>query len=394
MSKGALGLLSAYWPEDTPRYAHVPLKTVGDTTIYPIAASAPQRVALVTASGKLTYGELAERARTFGNALRGRIERGARVALALNDPAELLIATFGAFEADALTFPYAGAPPKDALDAFAPDLVIGENPPGANAIAVSFSAIMSETGKERAGRPDFRTPILALAMPEARGEALHNHRTLVAAGISVGAFYLMNEDVSAMLLEPPTNWWTIAMLLGAMNRGATIWAGWQRELPQLPTSLDYVVCEWDRAAALLDDELGAALTGKIKAGLVVAIEQPFSTSRRLRIARRLRADVMTLLGRSDLGPIAASHPAWYLNDAAGIPLPSVDLRPLNPTDGQPLNIGWEVVDSAELGVKSALAPAGGALVEGWLRSNLIAQIDPTGFYFLVRDEQRDRLRSV
>ncbi len=124
---------------------------------------------------------------------------------------------------------------------------------------------------------------------------------------------------------------------------------------------------------------------------MVAIESQFSTSRRLRMARRLRADVMTLLGRSDLGPIVASHPAWYLNDAAGIPLPSVDLRPLNPTDGQPLNIGWEVVDSAEMGVKSALAPAGGTIVEGWLRSNLIAQIDPTGFYFLMRD---DRIRTA
>jgi acyl-CoA synthetase (AMP-forming)/AMP-acid ligase II len=391
MSKGALGLLSAYWPEDTPRYAHVPLKTAGDTTIYAIAATAPERVALVTKGAPLTYGELTEKARIFGKALRGHVERGARVAIALHDPAELLIAIFGAFEADVLTFPHVGVPLKEALDAFAPDLVVGEQPPNGTAPAVSFSALMTETGKERSGRPDFRTPILAMAMPDGRGEALHNHRTLVATGISVGAFYLLTDDISVVLLEPPTNWWTIAMLLGAMNRGATIWAGWESNLPKLPTSLDYVVCSWDRASLLLDDELGEALTGRIKAGLVVAIERPFSTSRRLRIGRHLRADVMTLLGRSDLGPVVASHPAWYLNDAAGIPLPSVDLRPLNPTDGQPLNIGWEVVDSAELGVKSALAPAGGTIVEGWLRSSLIAQIDPTGFYFLMRD---DRIRTV
>lgn len=390
MSKGALGLLSAYWPEDTPRYAHVPLKTVGDTTIYAIAAAAPERVALMSTGGALTYGELAEKARLFGRALRGRVERGTRVAIALNDPAEMLIAMFGAFEADVLSFPHSGAPPKEALDAFAPDLVVGENPPGGAVPTMSFETIMSEPGKDRSGRADFRTPILAIAMPDGRGEALHNHRTLVATGISVGAFYLLAEDISMLLLEPPTNWWTIAMLLGAMNRGATIWVGWGGTLPQLPDSLNYVVCGWDRAGMLLDDEL-EALTGRISAGLVVAIDRPFSTSRRLRISRRLRADVMTLLGRSDLGPIVASHPAWYLNDAAGIPLPSVDLRPLNPTDGQPLNIGWEVVDSAELGVKSALAPAGGTVVEGWLRSSLIAQIDPTGFYFLVRD---DRLRTI
>jgi AMP-binding enzyme len=387
MSKGALGLLSAYWPEDTPRYAHVPLKTIGDATIYAVAAASPDRAALAGARGSLTYGELAEKARAFGRAIRGRVERGSRVALALSNPAEMLIAMFGAFEADVLAFLYPGTPPKSMLDAFAPDLIIGENIPETAAPAATFDAIMSEPGKERSGRPDFRTPILALAMPNGRGEALHNHRTLVATGISVGAFYLLAEEISILLLEPPANWWSIAMLLGAMHRGATVWAGWERALPTIPTRLDYVVCGWNRAGSLLDDAQADVLAGKIGAGLVVAIEQPFSTSRRLRIARRIRADVLTLLGRSDLGPIIASHPAWYLNDAAGIPLPSVDLRPLNPTDGQPLNIGWEVVESAELGVKSALAPVGGTMVEGWLRSGLIAQIDPTGFYFLVRDHR-------
>lgn len=391
MSKGALGLLSAYWPEDTPRYAHIPLKTIGDTTIYAIAATSPDRAALNSAGGSLTYGELAEKARVFGRALRGRVERGSRVALALSNPAEMLIAMFGAFEADVLAFPHPGTPPKPVLDAFAPDLIVGENIPEGTASAATFDAIMSETGKERSGRPDFRTPILALAMPNGRGEALHNHRTLVATGISMGAFYLLAEEVSILLLEPPTNWLSIAMLLGAMHRGATVWAGWESGLPQLPARLDYVVCGWDRAGSLLDDAHADLLAGRIATGLVVGIERPFSTSRRLRIARRIRADVLTLLGRSDLGPIIASHPAWYLSDAAGIPLPSVDLRPLNPTDGKPLNIGWEVVESAELGVKSVMAPVGGTLVEGWLRSGLIAQIDPTGFYFLVRD---DRVRTA
>jgi hypothetical protein len=56
----------------------------------------------------------------------------------------LLISIFGALEADALIFPYTGAPPRDALEAFAPDLVIGEIHPRAPC-PISFSAIMSET---------------------------------------------------------------------------------------------------------------------------------------------------------------------------------------------------------------------------------------------------------
>ena len=90
-----------------------------------------------------------------------------------------------------------------------------------------------------------------------------------------------------------------------------------------------------------------------------------------------------MLGRSDIGPVIASHPTWFLDDAVGIPLPNVDTRPLNPADGEPLNIGWDAVESAELGIKSAHAPAGGTLVtENWIRTGITAEIDPTGLYFL------------
>ena len=106
-------------------------------------------------------------------------------------------------------------------------------------------------------------------------------------------------------------------------------------------------------------------------------------SRKRRLARRLGAPVLTVLGRNDLGPTIASHPTWFLDDAVGIPLPNVDTRPMNPADGTPLNIGWDAVESAELGIKSSLAPAGGELMaDGWLRSRLVSEIDPTGLYFL------------
>lgn len=382
MSKGALGLLSAFWPEDTPRYAHIPLKTVGDATIYEVAKTAPHAVALVSARGSIEYAELAEKSRRFAEALRGRIERGARLAIVETDPAAALIAALGGFEAAALCLLCAGAPAPQLLEAFVPDLVIGTGVAPAAAPVVAFDEMMAAPGKAPSGRPDFRVPILAMAMPGGGGEVLHNHRSLTATAISIGGFYMMAEAVSLVLLEPPTSWFGLALMLGALARGATIFAGWEQPAPALPARVDYVACSWGGAARLL--EQGAAgLPTRIDAGLIVAIEEPFSLSRRSRLRRKLRGDVLTLLGRNDLGPILASHPSWFLSDAAGIPLPNVDIRPLDPTDGTPLNIGWETVDSAEIGVKSALAPAGGVAVGGWLRSGLIAQVDPTGFYFLL-----------
>ena len=170
---------------------------------------------------------------------------------------------FGAFEADVLTFPHFGAPPKEVLDAFAPDLVVGENLPRYDRVRRRrFEAIMSEAGK--GAQSDARTSELRFSRwrcPTVAARSLHSHRTLVATGISIGAFYLLAEDITVLLLEPPTNWWTLAMLLGAMNRGATIWAGWDGALPHLPASLNYAVCGWDRAGLLLDEKLGRSSCG-------------------------------------------------------------------------------------------------------------------------------------
>ncbi len=384
MSKGALGLLSAYWPEDTPRYAHIPLKTVGDVTIHEAAQAAPSQTALIGASSQLTYAELSARVKQLGGALRARLQRGARVAIALGDAAQTIVAAFGAFEADCLAFISDRPATRELLAAFAPDLVIADADfvPADAPNVVRFDDLIGAEDKERSGRPDFRSPILALPMPDRRGEALHNHRSLTATGISLGKFYMLAGGISVYFIEPPTSWCALAVMLGAFQRGATVWAGWERERPALPERIDYVVCGWERAQGLLDDSLGSALAGRIAAGLIASIEGAFSTSRRLRLARRLKTDVLAALGRNDLGPIIASHPAWFLNDAAGIPLPNVDLRPLNPADGTPLSIGWEVVEWAEVGVKSVLAPAGGPVVDGWLRTGIVAQIDPTGLYFL------------
>lgn len=392
MSKGALGLLSAYWPEDTPRYAHIPLKTAGDGTIHAVAAAAPKQVALASASGMLTYGELSSSARIFGDALRNRIARGARAAILATNAFEMVVGAFGAFECDALALLSDGPASPETLNAFAPDLVIAPMGFSHGAVpVVTFDELMHGERKQKSGRPELRAPILAMAMPGGRGEALHSHRSLIGSAVSVGGFYMLAEEVSVMLLEPPTNWCTLALMLGSLARGATIWVGWEESAPQYPAEIDYAVCSWERAIRIAGQGSSASLPARVRAGMIVGIEGPFSASRRMQLSRRLKSEVLTLLGRNDLGPIIGSHPAWYLKDAAGIPLPNVDLRPLAPTDGTPLNIGWEAVASAEIGVKSALAPAGGTMVEGWLRSGIVAEIDPTGFYFLA--PQRN-LRSV
>lgn len=377
MGKGALGQLAAYWPQDTARYAHVPLKRVGDITLHAAGATAADRAALVTAAGPISYGEISASARKLAAALRGRLQKGSRVAIALDRPADLVTALFGCFETEMLAYASAGPIPAETLELFDADLVIG------GAGAVELSALLAEPGNEKSDPPDYKKPLAAFAKPDRSGEVVHNHKTLAATAIDVGSFFMIEGDTQVLLLEPPTDWLSLAMLLGTWQRGGTVWAGWGEDAAQMPERVDYVVSSWPTAVARFLDAPPRIPRLRIGAGALVGVESPFSVFLRRRLARRLGAPVLTVLGRSDVGPVIASHPSWFLDDAVGIPLPNVDTRPLNPADGTPLNIGWDAVESAELGIKSAHAPAGATLVaDNWIRTGLVAEIDPTGLYFL------------
>ena len=378
MGKGALGALAAYWPEDTARYAHVPLKRVGDITLHATAALAADRPAMMSAAGPAPYGQISQVVKRLATSLRGRLQKGARVAVGLRDPIELITSLFACFETEMLAYGSAGPLSGELTELFGADLVIG----GQGDKGVSFAALGSEEGSEKADRPDFKKPLVAFAKPDRSGETVHNHKTLAATAIALGSFFMIDGETQIVLAEPPTDWLSLSMLLAAWNKGGTIWAGWQEGV-KLPDRVDYLVIGWDAAIRQYVDGPPRIPRMRIGAGALVGVEEGFSVARRRRLARRLDTPVLTVLGRSDLGPLIASHPTWFLDDAVGIPLPNVDTRPLNPSDGTPLNIGWDAVESAELGVKSAHAPAGGTLVaENWIRTGLIAEIDPTGLYFL------------
>lgn len=380
MSKGALGLLSAYWPEGTARYAHVPLKRVTQQCVTQTAEAHGERAALVAGGRRLAYAELAERTAVGAARLRERAEPGARVVLVLEDPLELFACTAAALEADLLVWARSDSPAESALAAFEPELAVTRTPlPGPT--SVSPDELAAGEAGDTPARPKLRNPVLALPRPGG-GEVLHSHRTLVATAIAWSSFFLLEPGAEVGLFEPPHDWLTLAAWWGAWQAGATLHALWDARDVDIPERLDYAVMRFERAAARHLPPGTRPFPGRIGAGALVGLDRRLSASARRRLARRVRAPVLSVFGRNDLGPVLASHPTWYLDDAMGIPLPNVDLRPFDPAQGRELAIGWDAVEEAEMGVKSALAPAGGELAGGWLRTREIAHVDPTGLYFL------------
>ena len=383
MGKGALGLLSAYWPEMTARHAHIPLERATAYTVHRSAKSDPDRVALVTPQRSVTFAELSDLVRRAAAGIVERIGDGQRVAVLVDDPIAQAAFTFGAWEADRIAFVASGPVPLEKLADFAPDLVIARElahaPPG---VTVGTPYTIMAKDPITAGKANLKTPVLVLPNVDATGEVAHNHKTLVGTAVAFGSFFQFEAGAEVVLLEPPTGWLGLAVLLGAWSRATTIRVAWTAGWAGHPDRVDYVAGSFAAAEARYAGATPALRDVRAGVGAILGIEGPFSPAKRRRLARRLGTPVLTLYGRNDLGPAIGSHPTWYLDDAVGIPLPNVDTRPLDPSDGAELTIGWDAVEEAEIGVKSVLAPAGGELSGTWLRTRLMGQVDPTGLYFV------------
>jgi len=382
MSKGALGLLAAYWPEGTARYAHIPLERATQYCVHRTAASEPERPALVTTARTITYAELSRETKAGASALAARVSAGKRVAIVGADPAVAIPSLLAVLEADCTAWLAGDAPRAEALAAFAPDLVLAAAPvPGHETL--DPAALRDGDPDASRPRPNLRNPVLALPAPGGAGEVLHNHKTLVSTAISFGSFFMLEPGAEIVLLEPPDQWLGLAALLGALHKGACLRFAYGPGGERLRGAhCHYAVSLF---ASAEERYLGATPVLRdlhIGVGVILGVEGPFRVSRRRQLARRLGAPALLVLGRNDLGPVVASHPTWYLDAAAGIPLPNVDAQPLDPSDGRRLAIGWDAVEEAELGVKSSLAPAGGEIANEWLRSRWLARTDPTGLYFL------------
>ena len=383
MGKGALGLLSAYWPEMTARHAHIPLERAPQYTVHRSAKSDPDRAALITPRRSVTFAELSDLVRRAAAGIAERVEEGGRVAILLDDPIDQAVYAFGAWEADRLAFVHPGPAPMDKLADFAPDLVIARElahaPPG---VPVGTAHTVMAREPVTFGKANLRTPILVLANVDATGEVAHNHKTLVGTAVAFGSFFQFEAGAEIVLLEPPSGWLGLAVVLGAWARATTIRVAWTAGWTGHPDRVDYLAASFATAEARYAGATPALRDVRAGVGAILGIEGPFSPARRRRLARRLGTPVLTLYGRNDLGPAIGSHPTWYLDDAVGIPLPNVDTRPLDPSDGAELTIGWDAVEEAEIGVKSVMAPAGGELSGTFLRTRMIGQVDPTGLYFV------------
>ena len=246
------------------------------------------------------------------------------------------------------------------------------------------------------GRQDLQAPAIALA--EENGKLVyHSHKSLLGGAVSWSSFIPLKAEDVVLGLQPLYTWEGIYSLFPILFRGGTCLLGSLEDPDRLADAVrqhrpSYSLLPRPEAAKLY----GSAYSSVVQAfreslrGLFVSTMGPFTALGRRRLKGLLQKPALLAYGSAATGAVLSSHPTWYLDDAVGIPLTNVDVWPLNPSNGNPLDVPWETIEYAEIGIKSPMTAADYETPEererhvrgGWSRSWIVATMDPNGLFYL------------
>lgn len=345
MGKVAQVLITGYWPDRVPRRIGVPQKPLGEQFLV-AAQKAGDAPALACAGEVISHAALLDRARRAAAALATLVEPRATVALALADPMQtliLLIATQLCATRAAL------CDPSDltALTALSPDLVLADRPgalPGLRALApADLDPAAPGTGERRGRWRD-----VAILLPEGQGFAGHGHVSTTAMVKALTTYIPELESTDHVLCAPLHRWDGLAGALTALLSGRAV------ILSPDQTAFDrHDVCSFvPRALAESWLNTVRAPEWARQARLIFVVMSGFETRWRRRLETLLRRPILPLWGGQRMGPAICAHPSWAPVDVHGLPLTNAMLVPLDPANGTPSDVPWEMLTRAELGIEA------------------------------------------
>ncbi len=410
MSKGAVGLVAGYWPEDIYRYLAIPGLSLDEGVVVRPARRRPDHPALALDARAIGYRQLSQDVDRASALLRAAVGPAGRVALVASDPldtARLLLGALRGRHVACLLDPSAPSGlVRTQIQSFQPSLVIADEAqaefvvPGSGEGWRTLTAEAFWAGEAgptaAAGRVDLKAAALALVGSEGR-LVYHSHSSLVAWAVSWSAFVPLTDESVVLILEPLWRWSALAAALAVLFRGGTAVLAGPDVAPELTATLRqyhpaYVVLRLADAERLAS-EGGAVLRTALResvAGAFTVVDRPFATRVRRRGEAGLGVPSLTLLGDAAAGPVLASHPTWYVDEAVGIPVTNVDVWPLSTVSREPLPVPWEAIEYGEVGVRSPLVAVDYQAAEdrdrrvtgAWVRMGVVATMDPNGLFYL------------
>ncbi|MFQ5924752.1 MAG: AMP-binding protein, partial [Dehalococcoidia bacterium] len=374
------------------------------------ASKFPDRAALVFDSRVLTYRQLATGMERAMNSILDRLgDHGSRVAVAVAEPANFAPLFLGCLKARCSLWLIDLSLPQEKLarqmDAFNPDLVVAEEATAPKLAGLGEDLVLtyvpelwqSETELSQTRlQLDPKSPSIALSGREGR-LCYHSHSSLLAGAVSWSAFVPLNEGEVVMNLQPLYTWEGLYGLAPALFQGGTCVMSDPQDPERLardiaanhPSFTWFTREQMDHLFVHPHRGLLHAIRQNLQ-GIFLSVSGPLKGDELRRLRNLLESPVLTVYGWAKTGPVLSSHPTWYLPEAIGIPVSNVDIWPLSPATGNPLQVSWDAVEYSEIGVRSPMTAiayetpeeAAQWLRQGWLRTGTIATMDPNGLFYL------------
>ena len=410
MSKGAVGLTAGYWPEDVYRYLAIPGISLDEALITRPAKRNPDRPALISHKGTVTYRELAAEIESIMKGLLSYSEgKSIRLALAVEEPIDLVKLIFAGLRGRCSLFLVSPGLPEEEmkrqLDQFGTDLVITDTahlrqmkslPQSLQIIPFQDLQGKGDGISVPKGRLDLQAPSIALAM-ENGSLVYHSHKSLLAGAVSWSTFVPLKAEDLMLCLQPLHKWEGLYSLLPILFRGGGCLMGSLEDPERSAEAIRkhrpiYTILPRLEARKLYQPASRPLVHAfrESLSGLFVSVAGPFTAIGRRRLKNLLDRPALLMYGSEECGPVLSSHPTWYLDAAVGIPITNVDAWPLNPSTGKPLEVPWEAIEYGEIGVKSPMTAVGYQPAEekekrvhdGWVRTRMVATMDPNGLFYV------------
>lgn len=410
MSKVGGSLPSWYWPSGIPRRVPVPQFTLDKMLARQFAPPIADRLALWSARGELTYGDLHARVTALAGGMQA-VEMPQTVAVVEADPARGLVLLLAALHADRRALLVDPERSPEALGALlaqaqAPVVVTATGAasaaglPGVRVVgAEELSGSFTPVKRPRRGTD----PALLLASPA--GAVVHSHFSVSSMYTSLASFIPQLRQLSFVCTRPIASWEEVSGVFGALSAGTSVAClpDAARDLPQpaagrsRPDAADSSDgLPKDAYAILRREEIDGCLRAGASPGFLSRLRYlfvstgPFGSRWRRGLERLLGRPVFPIWGAPEFGPAVAPHPTWFPRQAHGFPLVNVSLVPLDPATGQMCIVPWEMLERAEAAVETLSAmvgyaePGGNAAVRvgKMLRSRQIVSIDHVGLVVL------------
>lgn len=366
MTKSIDVLPTWYWPDGIPRYSSMPRVGVYDRVVRRWSRRRATAHALTLGSAPLDDSALdyaALDARTAAVSARLRDLAAAsewRVAIVTTDPGTGALALLGALRAGAHVL---GLDPSvhrlDVLDRFGADVVIhdpgsgADAVPGARSITISDAVEASPDTEAPDGRHDPSRRALSLVDD---GRLVHHSEvSILRAAHAFAAFFALSHQSRVRVDLPFGTWEHVVGLLAPLEAGGSaIFAAQDQPAGAGADGSDGppATLRWIDEVTAARWAAGTRPRSVPEATLLVSVAGAFPLRTRRHLRRVTGGPVLTIYGTPATGPVAASAPAWYLDDPVGIPVTDVDLLPIDPGTRTLAAGPWVLLAHAGIAVKT------------------------------------------